>query len=466
MQLFVKFSVYGILVTCLFTTNSLLLAQDKQPENWPRFHGPNHNGVAENATPPVEFGLDKNLKWKVEIPGKGHSSPVIWNDRIYMMTAINTANPSNAPAAAAPARTDAPPGSDRAQGGRGGRGGGGGGRGAAPTTPFDFAVVCVDRNSGSIVWNKTVTSAVPHEGGHGTNTYASGSPVTDGKHLWCNFGSNGVYCLDMEGNVVWHRDLGKMTTRASFGEGASVAVHGDTVVIPWDHEQDSFILAVDALTGKDKWKTARDEPTTWSSPVIAEHNGVTQVITNGSTRVRSYNLADGKLIWECSGQASNPCPTPLLGEGVIYCMTGYQGFAIQAISLDAIGDVSNGKEILWSREDAAPYVATGTLYKGTIYLTKSREGVLSAVESKSGDDVIAQTRLPGIQSIYASLVAANDHIYVCGREGEVVVLKHGTRFDVAHQTNLGEPLDATPAISGNQLFIRGEKNLYCFENGK
>ncbi len=452
---------FGVLAVCLFATTSLLLAQDDQSGNWPRFRGQNDSGASENATPPVEFGLDKNLKWKTPIPGKGHSSPIVWDGRIYVMTAIDTAAANKTEVAGSEA-ADTPP----AQGERGSRRGRGGMSRGAPTSKFDFNVVCVDQATGKIVWNKTVVSAVPHEGGHGTNTYASGSPVTDGKHIWCNFGSNGVYCLDMEGTTVWHREFGKMRTRASFGEGASLAVHGDTVVIPWDHEGGSFIVAVNAATGKDIWKTDRDEPTTWSTPVITEHNGVVQVITNGSTRVRSYDLSNGKLVWECSGQAQNPCPTPLLDEGVTYCMTGYQGFAIQAISLDAKGDVSKGKEILWSRDDAAPYVATGTLYKGTIYLTKFRNGILSSVDAKTGDSIIDETRLPGIDAIYSSLVAANDHVYVCGREGEVVVIEHGKAFKVAHQTNLGEPIDASPALSGRQLIVRGEKNLYCFENSK
>lgn len=439
--------------------------------NWPNFRGPEGNGAAPDANPPVEFGPDRNLKWKVAVPGRGHSSPIVWDDRIYLMSAVDSgklADGSPAPARAAEPAGDNPPRGDR-PGGQGGRGGGrggrgGGGRGAAPSTVHDFNVLCLDRADGKVLWTKTVRSAVPHESGHGTNTFASASPVTDGQHLWCNFGSMGVYCLDLAGNVVWERDLGDMETRNDFGEGASVAVHGNTVVIPWDHEGDSFLLAVDAATGKDIWKADRDEPTSWATPLIVEHGGTVQVICNGTRSLRSYDLATGEVLWECAGQAANPVPTPMILDGVAICMTGYRGYSVQAISLDARGDVSGGSEVLWNRKDAAPYVPTGTLYKGTLYYLKGNEGILTATDARTGKTVFGPERLNQLKMVYASLVSGGDHIYLCSREGEVLVLKHGDSLSIAANTNLGEPIDATPAIAGNQLLIRGQEHLFCFEN--
>lgn len=334
---------------------------------------------------------------------------------------------------------------------------------AAPGTVHDFMVLCLDRATGATVWSKTVRSAVPHEGGHNTNTQCSASPVTDGRHLWCNFGSQGVFCLDLDGNVVWDRDLGDMQTRNDFGEGASVAVFGDTVVVPWDHEGESFLFALDALTGAERWKVARDEPTSWSTPRIVQQGDSVQVICNGTRWLCSYDLKSGELLWKCAGRAANPIPTPQILNGVAYCMTGYRGASIQAISLDGRGDLTGGTSVLWDRSDVAPYVPTGTLYNGTLYYTKGNEAIISATDAATGQPVFGPERIPGMRMIYASLVAAGGHVYICSREGEVVVARHGSKFDIVHSTSLGESIDATPALAGGQLLIRGEQSLFCFE---
>ena len=255
-----------------------------------------------------------------------------------------------------------------------------------------------------------------------------------------------------------------MQTRATFGEGASAAVHGDKLVVPFDHEGQSFIVALNKKTGKTIWKVDRDERTTWSTPTIVEHDGQTHVITNGTNRVRSYDLESGELIWECGGQAGNPIPTPLVMDGVTFCMTGYRGNAIFAIPLDAKGDISNSDEIVWSRNDAAPYTPTGVLYKGTIYYTKSNNGVFHAADAKTGKEIIGSTRLDNISSIYASLVAADDRIYVVGRDGTTNVIKHGEDFEILATNELGESVDATPALVDNQIIMRGDKHLFLFEN--
>lgn len=437
-------------------------------DNWHRFRGPDGNGVAsESATPPVEWNGDSdNLKWKTEIPGRGSSSPIVWEDRIILLTAVSTGvdaegnEVEQAPGGDARPQRGGPGGRRGGPGGRrGGRGGGGG-----PKDVHEFHVVCVDRGSGEISWKTKVNEAVPHESGHSTNTFASSSAVTDGKHIYVSFGSFGVYCLDMEGNKVWERDLGQMTTRNQFGEGASPALHGNTVVINWDHEGDSFIVAMNAETGEDIWREDRDELTSWSTPVIVEHGDKVQVITNGATRVRSYDLENGEVIWECGGQTGNPIPTPFILDDMAICMTGFRANAAFAIPLSCEGDVTDSNEIVWSRRDIGPYVPTGVLYKGHIYSTKSSSAILTSVDAETGETVIDQTRIDGIDSLYASLVAANDHIYITGRNGTTIVLKHSDEYDVVASNDLGEPCDATPAIVGNQILLRGSNHLFCFEN--
>jgi outer membrane protein assembly factor BamB len=305
--------------------------------------------------------------------------------------------------------------------------------------------------------------AVPHEAGHQTNTFASGSPITDGRRLWVSFGSQGIYCYDLEGKLRWKRDLGDMQTRNAFGEGASPALYKDTLIVPWDHEAQSFIAALDANTGEPRWKTDRDELTTWATPLIVEHDGRVQVIANGSNRVRSYDLKTGEVIWECGGQASNPIPSPVVQNDLVYCMTGYRGYAVYAIPLDSKGDITDSNHIAWSRTDAGPYVSSPLLYGGQLYFTKARDAVLSSLDAATGEPIIEQVRLPGLNSMYASPVAAADRIYFTSREGATIVLKHGPQLDVLATNRLDEGIDASPAIVGKRMYLRGENHLYCIE---
>jgi outer membrane protein assembly factor BamB len=435
--------------------------QAQERQNWPNWRGPAFDGTAANAHPPTEWSEETNVKWKVPIPGKGSATPIVWENQIIVLTAVPTAqeNTGEQPAEEPPP-APAQPGRGSGRGGRGGGRGGFGG-GAKPTTPVEFTVISLDRDSGKENWKTVVNAAVPHEGTHGTNTFASASPVTDGQHIYAFFGSNGIYCLDMQGEVIWKKDLGKMRTRASFGEGASPALYENTLVVPWDHEGQSMLYALDATTGDELWKVERNESTTWSTPLITKYKDRVQVILNGSRRVCSYDLKDGNLIWECSGQASNPIPTPIRDGDHVIVMTGYQGYAIQSISLDSTGDVSDSDQVVWSRNDAAPYVPSGVLYDGTLYFTKSRDAIFSAVDPKDGRSIIDQERLPQLDGLYASLAAANGYVYAVGRNGTTAVLKHGDKFEVVAVNQLSEGIDASPVMVDDRLFLRGAKSLYC-----
>lgn len=441
------------------------VASSQDAANWSTFRGPDGNGVAKDATPPVSWSADsENLKWKAAIPGKASSSPIVWGDKVFLMTAVDTKKTADGKEVAAEAPGAGQGGQRGGRRGRGGRGGGRG-RGAAPKSVQEFWVLCVDRKDGSIDWKTKVNEAVPHEGTHSTNSFCSGSPVTDGKHIYASFGSYGVFCLDMQGDVVWDRQLGTMRTRNSFGEGSSPAIYKDKLVVIWDHEGDSFLEVMNATDGKTVWKKDRSEPSGWTSPLVVEHDGKVQIVINAST-VKSYDMADGSIIWECGGQTGNPIPVPMLSEGFVICMTGWRSSACYAISLDSKGKVDGSDSVLWNSREIGPYVPTGVLYKDTVYATKSRGAVLVSVDANTGEEIIKGKRLSGIEALYASMVAANDHVYVTGREGKTVVLKHGKDFQVAATNDVGEPVDATPAIVDNQIFVRGSKHLFCFESKK
>jgi outer membrane protein assembly factor BamB len=419
----------------------------QREQNWHQWRGPNADGVSPSADPPVQWSEQSNVKWKVAIPGKGSATPIVWNDRIYLLSAIETdKKPAQPPARSAPA-----PSTGRAL------------ALPAPSTLHQYVVLCLDRATGKTLWQRVAAEEVPHEGRHDTNTFASGSPTTDGQLLYASFGSRGIFCFDLDGSPVWKRDLGDMRTRAGFGEGSSPALHGNTLVVNWDHEGQSFIAALDAKTGETRWQVNRDERTTWATPLITEYQGRTQVITNASKRVRSYDLATGEVIWECGGQAGNPIPCPIRQDDIVYCMTGYQGYAVYALPLAAKGDITGTPQIVWRRTDTGPYVCCGLLYDGLLYVTKGRDAIASVLDPKTGSTITDQKRLPGLSTLYASPVAAAGRIYYVARDGTALVLKHGPELEVLATNKLDEGIDASPVPLGKQLFLLGEKSLYCIE---
>ncbi len=444
-------------VSCFFSVNPCSFAQDTE-SNWQQFRGPTGNGVSTTAKPPVRWSGDsENLKWKTPIPGKGSSSPIVWENHVYIMSAIDTGKPPTGEKEATPppTQTQGRPEDERPRGRFG--------RGKPPTTIYEFYLICLNRNDGTLQWKTKLSESVPHEGKHSTNTFCSASPITDGKHIYASFGSFGLFCVDINGKLVWERDFGKMSTRNSFGEGASPALYKNKLAIIWDHEGDSFIETMDANTGQTIWRKDRVEPTGWATPRIVEHDGRVQVIAN-ATKVKSYDLADGSLLWECGGQTGNPIPTPIILDDIAICMTGFRNSACYAIPLNSHGDITDTDKILWNTRDIGPYVPSGVLYDGMLYGSKSSSAVLTAIDAKTGKTIIETSRLDGIRSIYSSMVAADGHVFITGRSGKTIVLNHGKELDIAATNDLGEAVDATPALAGKQIFIRGEKNLFCFED--
>ncbi len=452
---------------CCIAATSIAFANEFD-QAWPQWRGPNGSGAASDSNPPTKWSESENVKWKIDVPGIGSSTPIVLGERVYVSTAAKTERVKEGVEQAQESPTNNSAEGNRPGGGRGGvgRGGFGGGRGGfgggpAPTNYYDFMVVCYDRATGKEVWRTTLTSQVPHESGHKTNTFASSSPITDGEKIYVSFGSQGIYCLDLSGNKLWSKDLGKMQTRNQFGEGSSPAFYQGRLVVPFDHEGESFIVALDAATGDEKWRQARDEQSTWATPLITEYQGRTQVIANGSNRVRSYDLASGELIWQCGGQVGNPIPTPLRFEDNVIVMTGFRGFAIYSIPLSATGDITETDVVTWAQEDAAPYVSSPLLYEGQLYFVKANNGLLVSRDAKSGELLIDQTRIPDISTVYASPVAAAGRIYLTSREGTTIVLKHGTSFEVLATNQLDGEIDASAAIAGKQIFLRSKTHLYC-----
>jgi len=308
---------------------------------------------------------------------------------------------------------------------------------------------------------KSLLTAMPHEGHHGDNNYAPSSPVTDGKHVYAYLGSYGLYCFDMDGNLKWDKPFGPLRTRRGFGEGASPALYGDSLVVVRDHEDDSSILALDAATGDTRWEKPRDEPTGWSTPLILEYDGRTHVIVNAANAVRSYDLATGDMIWSCGGQTDNAVPSPVEDKGVVYVMSGFRGNALFAIELGHEGDLSGTDAVKWTADRGTPYVPSPALTGGRLYYFHGNNARLSCVDAASGTVHYGQVSLEGLNGAYASPVAANGKIYLFDRRGVGMVLEDGTELKILATNQLDDRITASPAIVDGELFVRGHQHLYC-----
>lgn len=435
-----------------------------QGEHWPQWRGPNANGVVSGSNPPATWSETENIKWKVAIPGKGHASPVIWGNQIFIQTAIaeeadDTANDRELNAAPSRRGQDGPPPGD--PGRRGPRGRGRFGGGPQVSNPVEFKLICLDRISGAVIWEKTCRKEIPHEGHHQTNTYSSGSPVTDGQHVYAYFGSRGLYCLDMAGNLVWEKDFGDMRTRNGFGEGSSPVLAGDKLIVLWDTEEESFIAALEKTSGDVIWKTSRDEPTGWTTPYIADYQGEQQVVVNGSNAVRSYDVKTGDLIWECAGQTVNAIPTVVSDETTIYAMSGYRGNTAVAIKLGGKGDLTDSEYVRWKVDRGTPYVPSPLLIDGFLLFCQRNNAILTCVNAETGEPYYTQERVEGISGVYASPVAAGGRIYIPGQEGTTLVLDQSSELKVVAVNKLNDPIDASIAVVKDDLFIRTHTHLYC-----
>lgn len=426
-------------------TNGLL--RTEYLRNWPQWRGPLANGVAPQANPPIHWSETSNLFWKISLPGKAHSSPIVFGDAVFLTAAVPFGEAQKPVHDKAPGVHDSVPVTHRHQ----------------------FVVLAISRRDGSVLWRKVLREEWPHEGGHETGSLASNSPVTDGELLYVFFGSRGLYCLDLKGEVKWQKDLGRMQTLHAHGEGSSPVFHGDTLIVCWDHEGDSFLYAFDKRTGKQRWKVARDEKTSWSTPLVVEHEGKPQVIVSATKRVRGYDLATGALIWECAGLTDNVVSSPVYdGHGVVIAGNSYYSQAMVAIRLaGAKGDLTDTDRVAWKLNRLTPYVSSPLLYDDTLYFLRHNQNILSRLEPATGNPRGEPLRLEGIGDfIFASPVGAANRIYVTGRDGVTVVLRHDRENVTLAVNRLDDSFSASPALVDRELYLRGEHFLYCIAESR
>ena len=403
---------------------------------WPQWRGPHATGVSKTATPPTEWSETKNIRWKVQIPGRGSASPVVWGDRVYLLTAVPAGVPGDAQHAA---------------------------RGSQPRVAHKYVVLAIDRATGKTAWEQTAREEIPHEAAHGENgTWASPSAIVDGQHVIASFESRGLYAYDMNGKLIWEKDLGDKRMRNTFGEGATPALHGNTLVVVWDHQGDSFIVALDKRNGNELWRQPRKEIDTWATPLITTVAGKPQVIVPAMNQVISYDLATGATVWQSAGLTMNPIPSPVTDGTMAFLMSGFRGNSLKAIRLaDAKGDVTGTPAIAWSLDRDTPYVPSPLLYDGILYFLKTNNGLLTALDTKTGTPHYQAQRIDAIPNVFASPVGAAGRIYIPGREGSTVVLRHGPKLEVLAVNELNDGFDASPALVDGEIYLRGYRFLYC-----
>lgn len=417
-------------------------------DNWAHWRGPTGNGTATDGNPPTSWSAEKNVKWKVPIPGRGSGSPVIWDDRVFVVSAVET-GPERESVKRRPERRN------RFQRGAP----------AGPLPNLSFRVMCFDRATGKQLWQQTATTTTPHQQTHSTNGFASASPCTDGKHVYAHFGSRGLYCYTMDGQLKWKRDdFGKMQTRNGFGEGSSPTIHGEMIIVPWDHEGDSALYALNKLTGETIWKTDRDEPSCWATPLVIDVAGKKQIVMNGQNYARGYDLESGQELWRCGGQTDRPVASAIADGGVVFVGSGFRGSFLGAFVPDGSGDIEGSDKVLWAIDRDTPDIASPLLSGGRIYFHKGKSGMLTCVDAATGKPHYSAVRLRGINNTYASPIAAGGYVYLTGRSGTTVVIKDSSKFQVVATNSVGETVDATPAPAGDQLFIRGENHLFCISD--
>ena len=403
---------------------------------WPQWRGPHATGVSRHATPPIEWSETKNVRWKVEIPGRGSSSPVVWGDDLFLLSAV-------------PVGVDGPASHQSRST-------------MQPRDVHRFIVLAIDRRTGRIKWERTAQEERPRAPSMKDGTWASSSAITDGSRVFAFFESSGLYAYNMDGSLLWQKHFGNKQMFAEVGESGSTPVlYGDRLVVVWDHQGESFIVALDARTGAELWRKSRDEVDSWATPLVVTHEGRAQVVTAAEKRLRSYDLETGDIVWESNGLTMNPIPSPVSDGGLLFAMSGFKGNRLSAIRLaDAKGDISDGKANAWTLDRDTPYVPSPLLYDGLLYFLKSNAGILSVFDANTGRPHYQAQRLNAIPEVYSSPVAAQGRVYVTGRDGTTAVLRQGPRFEVLARNTLDDGFDASAALVDGHIYLRGYRYLY------
>ena len=417
-------------------------------ENWPQWRGPGSQGISRETRLPASWAPDRNVAWKVEVPGRGHSAPVVWNDRIFLTTAIEG---EIVPGAKAVEHMDSGKpflhpdamGADRKQ---------------------TYKVLAYDGKTGKLLWEHIAWEGAPFDSRHRKGSFASPSVATDGKLVFAYFGAEGVYAYDVDGKPVWKASVGQVKT-LGLGAASSPLLYQDLLILQCDDDsgEDSAIVALDTRTGKERWRTRRPVQVSWSTPVLVALGTRTELVTNGTEWIIAYDPSTGKELWRTKGVESNAIHTPVVGDGVVIVTAGFPAKKTIAIKPGGSGDVTKTGQILWTYEKGTAYVVSPILYDDLLYLVNDR-GVITAMDAGTGDIKYEGGRVPVPASFMGSPIAAEGKIFMTSEDGDTFVIRAGAKHEVLGTNSVGEPVYTTPAISNGRIYIRGEKHLFAIAN--
>ena len=421
-------------------------------QNWPSFRGPRASGIAEGQNLPEHWNgtTGENIKWKIRIPGLAHSSPIVWGDRLYVTSAIS----SQADATFK-------------------HGLFGEGDASTDRSVQRWVVYCLDKKTGKILWERIAYEGVPKQKRHVKNTYASSTPATDGKHIVAFFGSQGLYCFDADGKMLWQKDLGLLDLGAydapeyEWGTASSPIIYKNKVIVQCDTQKQDFLLALDIQSGKTLWKADREELPSWGTPNVFPGLRRVEIVTNASNFIRGYDPETGKELWRLGGSSQITAPTPIFSEDLIVAASGRRPEApIFVIRSGANGDITlpkgstASKDVVWSRQQRGPYMPTPLIYGGNLYVL-ANQGIFDCYDLKSGKEFYRQRIEHQGGGFSASPVAADGRIYLSSEDGDIFVVKAGAGYQSLGSNPMGERLMATPALSDGRMYVRGEKNLFA-----
>lgn len=414
-------------------------------ENWPQWRGPGGQGISRETKLPAAWTPEKNIAWKVEVPGRGHSAPVVWNDRVFITTAVE-GEPVPGAKAVAHSESGKPflhpdsVGADRRH---------------------TYKVLSYDGRTGKLLWEQTAWQGVPFDNRHRKSSFASPSVATDGALVFAYFGSEGVFAYDVNGTPACKASVGKVKT-LGLGAASSPVIHEGLVILQCDDDEgkDSAIVALEAKTGRERWKAKRPVQVSWSTPVLVSTGARTELVTNGAEWIIAYDPATGNELWRTKGVESNAIHTPVVGDGVVIVSAGFPAKKTIAIKPGGSGNVTGTAQILWTYEKGTAYVVSPILYEGLLYLVNDR-GVITALDARTGDVKYEGGRVPVPASFMGSPIAADGRILMTSEDGDTFVIKAGPQHEVIATNSVGEPVYTTPAISNGRIYIRGEKHLFA-----
>jgi outer membrane protein assembly factor BamB len=424
----------------------------RQPNVWPQFRGLNAAGVAEGFKDlPDHWSATENVAWKRDIRGRGWSSPIVWGNRVFLTTVVNTGESEE-------------PKKGLYFGGE---------RLKPPESLHQWKVFCLDVDSGDVRWERQVHEGNPQTSIHIKNSYASETPVTDGERVYCYFGNVGLFAFDFDGQELWKVDIPPKAMRFGWGMASSPVLHGDRVYLLNDNEEDSYLLALDARTGNEVWRVPRDEKSNWATPFVWENRQRTEIVTPGSGQVRSYDL-DGKLLWSLKGMSSITIATPYQYDDLLIISSGYVNDKLRpiyAIRPGAEGDISltegqtSNDFVAWCQPTAAPYNPTTLVYHDRLFVLYDR-GLIACCDPHDGKEIFGAHRLPNGRAFTSSPWAYDGKVFCLNEDGVTFVLNAGDQFELLHTNTLAEDDMgmATPAVVGDRLLIRTSARLYCIRN--